>query len=534
MYILLISLLLIFSLIIFIIYKLTNNNYGTPNKTDLMLNTFLNQNDIIYIQPSSYLRTDIDKKIYRTWCNKTKPFQTCGGRIGEELPINVTNKYMPEWKQIIYNHDDRLKFINDEFGKDSKIAKAYTLINPIYSAAQADLFRYLIIYKYGGIYLDFKSCIIKKLPDIPKNKDLWISNWDTKFKPQKHLFTNGEYQQWYIYGRKNAPILADIINYIVTIIINLHNYPNNELHAISPNETVSKASILAITGPIAFTIAINKSIYNNTCHYCNSINDYIKYNCNYNPNIINNGHYSNYNIEKYPIIYKSIDLIYIPQKIYMTYNNIDKVPQYVKDNIKKYCSNYEIEIYDDNMCKNFLKKFYGEKAVDIFNKFTYGAHKANFFRYCILYVFGGYYFDIKTHFIKHIDSIFNNKLSNTWYTVLCNNDSKKSIYNGIIVTPKYNPIIYDNIKYIYENSNPKYYHAYIDYMYKTIIDSTYDNTINIEQNKLKNNYTCIIFKEICKKCDENKNNCDRYNLKCQIINQYNEHIFNTRYNDYPW
>ena len=67
-----------------------------------------------------------------------------------------------------------------------------------------------------------------------------------------------------------------------------------------------------------------------------------------------------------------------------------------------------------------------------------------------------------------------------------------------------------------------------------IINSTYNNTINIGQNKLKNNYTCIIFKEICKKCDENENNCDRYNLKCHIINQNNEHIFNTRYNNYPW
>lgn len=530
MYITLIFFVLIILLIILFICKLINTNNNIPKKTDLMLNVNMNNVDVKHIQLSIFKRENIDKKIYRTWCNNTIPFETCGGRLGEELPINITKKNMSEWEQIIYNHEDRLNFIHTEFGKDSNISKAYSLINPIYSAAQADLFRYLIIYKYGGIYLDFKSCIVKKLPDIPPNKDLWISNWPNG-KPQKHLFPNGEYQQWYIYGRKNAPILADIINYIVTTIINLHNYPNYELHTITPNETISKAYILAVTGPIAFTIAINKSKNINTCYYNNSINNYIKYNCNKNKDIIS-GHYSKYDIIKYPIIKTSLNLIYIPKKIYMTYNNINKIPQYVKDNIKKYCLNYDVEIYDDNMCKNFLKKFYGEKAVNIFNNFKHGAHKADFFRYCILYIFGGYYFDIKTHFIKNIDTIFVSKEMNTWYTVL--GQDEKSIYNGIIVTQKYNPIIYDNIKYIYENSNPDTYHTYVNYMYKTIIDSTYNNTINIGQNKLKNNYTCIIFKEICKKCNENENNCDRYNLKCHIINQNNEHIFNTRYNDYPW
>ena len=518
---------------ILLICKFNNNNNNiTPTKTDLMLNVNMNNNNVTYIQSSIFKRENIVKKIYRTWCNNKIPFETCGGRLGEQLPFDITKNNMPGWEQIIYNHEERLKFIHNEFDENSTISIAYSLINPIYSAAQADLFRYLIIYKYGGLYLDFKSCIVKELPDIPKDKDLWISNWSDG-KPQKHLFTNGEYQQWYIYGRKNAPILADIINYIVTTIINLHNYPNNELHSITPNETISKGSILALTGPIAFTIAINKSKHKNTCYYSNSINKYIKYNCNKNQNIIS-GHYSKYDTYKYPVIYKNINLIYIPKKIYMTYNNIDKIPLYVKDNIKKYCFNYDVEIYDDNMCLNFLKKFYGEKAGNIFNNFKHGAHKADFFRYCILYIFGGYYFDIKTHFIKHIDAIFDSKVNNTWYTVLCENENKKSIYNCIIVTPKYNPIIYDNIKYIYENPNPKIYHTYIDYMYKTIINSTYNNTINIGENELKNNYTCIIFKEVCKKCDKNEENCDRYNLKCHIINQNNEHIFNTRYNNYPW
>lgn len=225
---------------------------------------------------------------------------------------------------------------------------------------------------------------------------------------------------------------------------------------------------------------------------------------------------------------------YIPKKVYMTYYDLKKIPQYVKDNIYKYCSGYDIEIYDDKMCIDFFKKFYNNKFVDIFCNLKIGAHKADFWRYCILYIFGGFYFDIKINFITHIDNIFNINSNSTWYTVLDN--SNERIFNGIIVTPKHNPILYNNIKYIYKNSKSKNYNSYIIYMYKSIKKETINNKIIIGKNNLKNNSTLILYNEICSKCNKNKNNkeCDRYNYKCIIENEKKKHIFNTRYNDFPW
>jgi mannosyltransferase OCH1-like enzyme len=41
---------------------------------------------------------------------------------------------------------------------------------------------------------------------------------------------------------------------------------------------------------------------------------------------------------------------------------------------------FEINFYDDDLCKN-----YNEQYVHCFNDLKFGQHKADFFRYCILF-----------------------------------------------------------------------------------------------------------------------------------------------------
>jgi mannosyltransferase OCH1-like enzyme len=54
---------------------------------------------------------------------------------------------------------------------------------------------------------------------------------------------------------------------------------------------------------------------------------------------------------------------------------------------------YEIRLYDDESCKEFLLKEYSQLHVDIFNFIPDGPIKADFWRVCILNKYGGLYID---------------------------------------------------------------------------------------------------------------------------------------------
>ena len=537
------SILFLFILILFRIFYRHKKPVKIPKEYELFykvaINTIPKKINLGY---TYYNRKEpIPKKIYRLWCNK-EPKGNCGGRIAEMDVIDITQKNLPEWNQIIYGDEEKKNFLYKEFGEDHIVTQSYYLINDKYQASRADLIRLLIIYKYGGLYLDMKSCVIKgPLPEMPHDKDMWVSGWGNKFyNPQSHIFPKiGEYQNWYIYARKGCPILKDIIERIVYNIYTLHNnkYVKNNLATVF--ETEAKGLVLSTTGPIAMTIAIISSNNKDTVLLDNNINNYLKYNCNKNTTI-SSSHYS----KQIDLLVKPINKNYIPTVIYMTYYDLKMIPKYVKDNIKKYCGGYDIQIYDDEMCLIFLSKYYGQTAVNIFNNMKNGAHKSDFWRFCILYLFGGFYFDIKTVFQKPINKIFN-KLEDdtTWYTVIGKNLT--DIYNGIIVTPSHNPILLEMIKYIYNNPKPYSYNSYIKYLYK-ILSKNCNNKLHIGNNLQKNGWNCVLFQEECKTCErrdqsmdekvyDNSNQmCDRYNLNCVIKDETNNIIFNTRYSDFPW
>jgi len=508
-----------------IVYK--RKKYKAPQHYELFSNVISNYNNIDIDIDKNYIykREPVPKKVYRLWC-VSQPEGICGGRKAEKYPLEITQQSLPDWEQITYGDDDIEVFLKKEFGDDSLIARAYYLINHEYGAARADLIRYIIIYKYGGLYLDMKSFVKGKLPEIPPDKDMWVSGWNGFlgiYHPQQHLFPEtGEYQNWYIYARKGAPILKDIIERIISNIFMVYENPHVDYN-ISVHKN-NKGVVLSITGPIAFTNAINNSKHKDTVYYDKDINKVLNYSNESFFSFLGKGHYSKLTI---PLIKCKKD-VYIPKVVYMTYYNLRLIPEYVKDNIKKYCSGYEVKIYDDDMCLDFLRKYYGEDAVNIFNNMKSGAHKADFWRYCILYLFGGYYFDIKTDFQMHIDKIFDVKQAKSWYTSI--DSSEKRIYNGIIATPPQNPILLEAIHHIYNNPEPLYYHFYIKTLY-TMLSNNCNDTLTIGNNQQKNGWNCMLFQEECEEC---KTTCDRYGLNCLIKSADNTILFNTRYSDFPW
>ena len=80
------------------------------------------------------------------------------------------------WRYEFYDDNACVDFIRKNY--DMRIQKAYGRINPRYGAARADFFRYLLIYRVGGVYLDLKSGLSKRLDDIVSNHEYLLSHWD--------------------------------------------------------------------------------------------------------------------------------------------------------------------------------------------------------------------------------------------------------------------------------------------------------------------------------------------------------------------
>lgn len=220
--------------------------------------------------------------------------------------------------------------------------------------------------------------------------------------------------------------------------------------------------------------------------------------------------------------------------IFQTYSNKSAIPQKVYDNIKRYAPNYKHIITDDNENKNFIMKYYGEKYLNAYNKLEYGAHKADLWRYLVLYKYGGIYMDIKTELLKPVDDIFTDK--STMYLVQGSNGT--NIYNGLMYSPPKNPVYLKLINLCLENIEEvkKDYMLFVKQFHTFIKEKITSENIPICENiKISGLPTIYIFNE---KCTKNKDECpdglDRYGFCCYIYGKNNEKVFKTRYSDFPW
>lgn len=177
-----------------------------------------------------------------------------------ELPDEIANSVHalkaknPEWDYRLYDDDDIIEFIQKFYG--DKILKYYFKIDKAYGAARADFFRYLLMYKCGGVYLDIKSSVEPPLDSIIRTKDkIILSQWSTSPRFEgagihdwdfADKIEGGEIQQWHIICAPGHPYLRQVIQ---NVFRNIETYIPG-FHPISAN------GVLAVTGPIAYTLAI--------------------------------------------------------------------------------------------------------------------------------------------------------------------------------------------------------------------------------------------------------------------------------------
>ena len=220
--------------------------------------------------------------------------------IDKKLPHDIAeivlhNKKMCAYcKFIFYDDNDSDNFIKSRFSE--RIYNAYKKINDVYGAMKADFFRYCVLYKIGGIYLDIKSVINYPIFKLINENDSCILDIPRNYL-EPYRINLPTYEQWLLMFAPNHPYLLEMINTIV------ENIENNYIPKLENYNLTTKQKILHITGPDAFTKVINKYIEKNNNTILHRSIDYDKY---FKVNILgenykkmyrfyNKKHYSEYN-----------------------------------------------------------------------------------------------------------------------------------------------------------------------------------------------------------------------------------------------
>lgn len=184
--------------------------------------------------------------------------QTC--RDKNTLPveiienINSLKRLNPNWEYRLYDDRDVFKFIKENYSE--YVYTSAQKINKKYGVVLADLFRYLVIFKMGGVYLDLKSLSKLPLDSILRTNDSYIlSQWRNRFgeefpgwggHPEFVNFPGGEFQQWHVISAPSHPFLKSVIE---RVLFNIKNYDQE-------SRGVGGYAVLRLSGPVCYTAAI--------------------------------------------------------------------------------------------------------------------------------------------------------------------------------------------------------------------------------------------------------------------------------------
>ncbi len=213
----------------------------------------------------------------------------------------------------------------------------------------------------------------------------------------------------------------------------------------------------------------------------------------------------------------------IPKVIYLSYKT-KNIPSYIIPNWKKLYPDYEIKLYDNNDCIDFFKKEYSQLYIDIFNYLKDGPIKADFWRICVLYKYGGIYADIDIEPLVSIETIIE---KDTTFLTCISASMKNGITPEFIVSTSNNYILKECIDKYIEMYNNKIEYEYWTYSICTIMRDVFRNNFigdynedGIYYDKKNNKYQLL--KEVYPTNDIYDHHCKYNNIK----------ILNNRYKDY--
>lgn len=135
-----------------------------------------------------------------------------------------------------------------------------------------------------------------------------------------------------------------------------------------------------------------------------------------------------------PIV-RNTNIQMIPKIIHFTHYKYP--PMIVFERWKQLNPCYGMTFSLDGDCRIFLKKYFGDYFVNLFNSIKKGMYKADLWRLCYLYIYGGIYTDVDIVPLISINKLL--ELNCNFYS--CLSIVHGSIFQAVIMTLPRNPLI---------------------------------------------------------------------------------------------
>jgi mannosyltransferase OCH1-like enzyme len=156
----------------------------------------------------------IPKIIYQTYVNNKLPIIT-------KLFVWWTKRVNKDYRYEFYDDHRIERFLKDKFTPE--VWEAYNKI--AIGAAKADFFRYAILYKHGGVYVDIDGAIVRPLSEIILPEDVAVISREV----HPNLFV-----QWALIYDKEHPFMKRTLDKCIENI-NANRAPHNVLYMTGPN-----------------------------------------------------------------------------------------------------------------------------------------------------------------------------------------------------------------------------------------------------------------------------------------------------------
>lgn len=187
----------------------------------------------------------IPKIINQTWKTLDVPKQW------EKAVESCENKHK-DYKHIIWSHEMMEKFVKKEYPDFYDIYMSYT-----HDIQRCDTFRYLVLYKYGGIYLDMDIFCKKKLDSL-LGYDLVLAESKSKKNNSFYMVT------------PNHPFIKFCIDNL-PLYVNSYYYFGKHLHVMNSTGPNFLKNMLNKYGTdnIKNIYILNSKEFNGDCNTCN-------------------------------------------------------------------------------------------------------------------------------------------------------------------------------------------------------------------------------------------------------------------------
>jgi hypothetical protein len=224
---------------------------------------------------------------------------------------------------------------------------------------------------------------------------------------------------------------------------------------------------------------------------------------------------------------------HIPRRVMQTYHDAKRVPAKVYNNIAKYAPGFEHRVLDDDDAIRFLSSHFDGDVVRGFEGLLLGAHKADLLRYCLLYVYGGVYLDIKTELLMPLSEVICDRRGVDLYVVLQHDGL--GIYNGVLAATPRNSLFLELVRGILRVPRGEQipYQAFLKHFLEVLRVGLMEPLVcGVPLRSVWGGV--FVLREGCTQSAQDcHDGLDRYGLCC-YIHDAGRRVIKVRYSDYPF